>query len=90
MDIPDTFNSIVYATRNPSTLQDLYKNYEVIHGQEDIHPILDSALTRAILNMQPIPNSDIVFTDDRAPIEWMTNSMVLNYVLFGGIEELQQ
>jgi spermidine synthase len=89
MDIPDTFNSIIYATRNPSTLQDLYQNYEVIRGKEDLHPLLDSALTRAIINMQPTPNSDIIFTDDWAPIEWMTNSMVLNYVLFGGIEELQ-
>jgi len=90
MDIPDTFNSIVYATRKPSTLQDLYKNYENLRGKEDFHPLLDSALTRAILNLQPNPDSDIVFTDDRAPIEWLTNSMVLNYVLFGGIEELQQ
>ena len=89
MDIPDTFNSIVYATRNPSTLQDLYQNYELIQNEEDLHPLLDSALTRAILNMQPTPNTELVFTDDRAPIEWMTNSMVLNYVLFGGIEDLQ-
>jgi hypothetical protein len=29
-----------------------------------------------------------VFTDDRAPIEWITNNMVLNFVLSGDVEAL--
>jgi hypothetical protein len=29
-----------------------------------------------------------VYTDDWSPIEWVTNSMVLNYVLFGDLEEI--
>ena len=29
------------------------------------------------------PDSQVVYTDDWSPIEWITNGMVLNYVLTG-------
>jgi hypothetical protein len=32
----------------------------------------------------------VVYTDDRAPIEWITNDMVLSYVLFGDMESLTE
>ena len=96
MDIPDTFNSIVYATKQPTTIEDLYQNYQALDERDDVHPILMSALQKAILNMQPNPcegsnplQGCVVFTDDWAPIEWITNSLVLNYVLFSGMEEVQ-
>jgi len=100
MDIPDTFNSIVYATKQPTTVDDLYQNYQALvernEKHEDVHPILINALQRAIMNMQPNPcegsspvQGCVVFTDDWAPIEWITNSLVLNYVLFSGMEEVQ-
>jgi hypothetical protein len=31
----------------------------------------------------------MVFTDDRAPIEWLTNSLILNFLLDSGTETLQ-
>jgi spermidine synthase len=96
MDIPETFNSIVYATMQPTTEDDLYQNYQMLIEREDANPILVSAVQKAIINMQlnpceaPEPSTDcVVFTDDWAPIEWITNSLVLNYVLFSGMEEIQ-
>ncbi|MFC1997519.1 spermidine synthase [Chloroflexota bacterium] len=101
MDIPDTFNSIVYATRQPTTVEDLYQNYQVLLDQDGVNPILLSAVQKAIVNLQPNPcdggstflsdpsQGCVVFTDDWAPIEWITNSLVLNYVLFSGMEEIQ-
>jgi predicted membrane-bound spermidine synthase len=96
MDIPDTFNSIVYATKQSTTIDDLYQNYQTLLERDDIHPILTSAVEKAITNLQPNPCSGteptqdcVVFTDDWAPIEWITNSLVLNYVLFSGMEEIQ-
>jgi hypothetical protein len=101
MDIPDTFNSIVYATRQPTTENDLYQNYEALVQREDVNPILIGAVQKAIINMQPNPCEGsggidrasspgcVVFTDDWSPIEWITNSLVLNYVLFSGMEEIQ-
>ncbi len=96
MDVPDTFNSILYATRQPTSLKDVYENYSALVEREDIHPILQESVQRAILNLQPNPCQGqkpspdcLVFSDDWAPIEWITNSLVLNYVLFSGMEEIQ-
>ena len=96
MDIPDTFNSIIYATRQPTTIDDLYQNYQALELRKEQFPILFAAVQKAVVNLQPNPcrpsepSADcIVFTDDWAPIEWITNSLVLNYVLFSGMEEIQ-
>jgi spermidine synthase len=89
MDIPDTFNSIIYATLHPSSINDLHRNYTALENIDSVNPLLVEAIHRAIVNMQPLPKTEMVFTDDLAPIEWLTNSMVLKYVLFGGIKELQ-
>jgi hypothetical protein len=48
-----------------------------------------AAIERAIVNLQPLPKTDVVFTDDKAPIEWITNNMVIHYILFGDMESLQ-
>jgi len=89
MDIPDTFNSIIYATAQPTEITDLYRNYVDLQARTDVHPLLNEAIQRLIVYQQPAPHSQTVFTDDKAPIEWITNNMVLNFVLFGGMEDLQ-
>jgi spermidine synthase len=89
MDVPATFNSIIYATKQPTSVDDLNLNYTLLSNREGIQPLLVEAVQRAIVYQQPTPESEIVFTDDRAPIEWITNSLVLNYVLFSGMEEIQ-
>jgi hypothetical protein len=48
-----------------------------------------TALERTIVNQQATPKNGRVFTDDNAPIEWITNNMVLNYVFFGDMESLR-
>jgi len=89
MDIPGTFNSIIYATVQHTHKENLIKNYDHILERGDLHPILEQAVARTIINLKPLPETEIVFTDDLAPIEWLTNSMILRYVIDGGLEELQ-
>jgi hypothetical protein len=89
MDVPGSFNSMVYATVQASQLTDLYANFDNLLKRGDGHPLLLESLYRTVYYMQPTPDSDIVYTDDWAPIEWLTNEMVLNFVLFGDMEELQ-
>jgi hypothetical protein len=40
-------------------------------------------------NLQPPPPAGKVFTDDDAPVEWITNSMILDFFISGDMEELQ-
>lgn len=89
MDLPGTFNSIIYATVQPTEITHLYRNYVALQAEGDIHPLLQQAIERLVVYQQPTPDSTLVFSDDLAPIEWITNNMVLNYILFGGMEELQ-
>jgi spermidine synthase len=89
MDVPNTFNTIIYATVQPTALENLYANLVHLSQQEDTHPLLLEAMQLAALNMQPVPEGGTVFTDDLAPIEWITNNMVLRFVLFGDKEVLQ-
>jgi hypothetical protein len=40
-------------------------------------------------NLQPAPQQTTVFTDDLNPIEWLTNNLILNFLLTGGAETMQ-
>jgi spermidine synthase len=89
MDVPDTFNSIIYATMQPTNPDNLYINYVDLSGRADVHPLLIDALQTAALNMQPLPETTTILTDDLAPVEWITNNMVLRFLMFGDMEILQ-
>ena len=89
MDVPETFNSIIYATKQTTSADNLYTNLFELLERPDIHPLLIEALEITALNLQPTPESKTVFTDDLAPIEWITNNMVLRFMLYGDMEVLQ-
>jgi hypothetical protein len=90
MDVPGSFNSIIYATRQPTQIENLYSNLASLYSQPEVHPLLVRALERVVVNLQPTPVSQTVYTDDWSPIEWITNRMVLSYVLFGDLENLPE
>ncbi|MFC2065332.1 spermidine synthase [Chloroflexota bacterium] len=89
MDIPGTFNSIIYATRNPTTKEGLNENMVLFSTDSAIDQLLTTSMYYAWINLQPNPASRIVYTDDKAPIEWITNDMVLKYILFGQKDPFQ-
>jgi spermidine synthase len=89
MDVPDTFNSIIYATNQTTKADNLFINLFQLLERQDVHPLLVEALKVTALNLTPTPETDKVFTDDLAPIEWITNNMVLRFMLFGDMEVLQ-
>jgi hypothetical protein len=89
MDVPGSFNSIIYASAQPTSLDNFYNNLIYLYTRPDAHPLLVEALEMFVEYQQPTPSSSTVYTDDLAPIEWITNSMVLNYVLFGDMESLK-
>ncbi|HLE72653.1 MAG TPA: fused MFS/spermidine synthase, partial [Anaerolineales bacterium] len=89
MDIPNTFNSMVYATRQPTSFANLQANYERLQGLGGVHPLLLASIERTLDNQRETPDSGMVLTDERAPIEWIINTMVLNFLMSDGVEELQ-
>jgi predicted membrane-bound spermidine synthase len=89
MDLPDSFNSIVYASKQPTSKEDLMRNFNVLSTRGDVHPLLLTAMSSTILHLQPGYETTQVFTDDKAPIEWMTNNLIVNFLLHGDMEGLQ-
>ena len=89
MDIPNTLNSIVYASKQPTSADTLFANYNTLDARGDVHPVLLTAMSSTIVNMQLGYESTQVFTDEIAPIEWLTNNLIVNFLLHGDVESLQ-
>lgn len=91
MDIPNTMNSILYATVQVTGFNNLLNNYSALLQQPSTHPLLLEAMRITIENIQPNPTIDpkLVFTDDRSAIEWITNKMVVGFVLSNQVEILK-
>jgi spermidine synthase len=87
VDVPQTFNSILYATVQPTQNENFFNNLAYLMGQGNIHPLLIETAKTAATNLQPAPAAGPVFTDDRAPVEWITNDMIFRFLLSG--EKLQ-
>ncbi len=89
MDLPGTFNSMVFATRQPTSAANLYRNYQTLAADPNAPRLLLEAASVTVANMQPTPEGGMVFTDDLAPIEWITNNMILAFILGGGVETMK-
>ncbi|KPL80833.1 hypothetical protein ADN00_01190 [Ornatilinea apprima] len=90
VDIPGSFNSILFATVQPTAPENLAANYlNLIQQDSSANPLLLRSIEVAAAQLQPQPQVSLVFTDDKAPIEWMTNNMVIQFLLSGNKEMLQ-
>lgn len=81
MDLPYSYNSMIYATVQPTRAENLSQNYQSLLQEPQPSSTLLRAQELAIANLRPVPVGGQTFTDDKAPIEWITNNMVLEYVL---------
>jgi len=77
--VPDTFNAIVVATVQPSDAANLQANYANL---ENIR--LQTMVKRAEENLIEVTPAPPIFTDDQAPIEQLTNDLILKFILFKG------
>jgi spermidine synthase len=87
VDVPRTFNSILFATVQDTSAENLQKNLAYLQSLGDANPLLVETVKTAAASLQPAPAPGLVFSDDRAPVEWITNDMILRFVLSG--EKLQ-
>jgi hypothetical protein len=86
VDIPNTFNSLVFATKQPTEAANLLANAQALPPGSP--PLLTNILPLAHDNLQPLGRSDVIFTDDHAPVEGIVHSLVLEYILVGGTEDI--
>ncbi|MBM4427429.1 MAG: spermine synthase [Chloroflexi bacterium] len=89
MDIPGSLNTMIFATKQPTTRENFADNMIRLAQDTSLDPVLVTTMASTFTNLQPGYQTTTVFTDDLAPIEWIVNDMVVNFVIDGGLEFLQ-
>lgn len=86
IDVPGSLNTILVATVQPTRWENLQQNLAQL--DEAVDPLLRVALQTAVTNYVPNQPSDVIFTDERAPVETIIDSLVLRYLLSEGVAGL--
>lgn len=86
MDVPNSFNTILVATNLPTDSASLAANTDNL--PTEAHAILQSTLALGVSSQVTTSPSNLVFTDDHAPVENLVDSLVLNFLLAGGADQL--
>lgn len=89
MDIPGTLNTMIFATKQPTTAESFSANMVRLAQDPTLNPLLVTTMTTTFTNLKPGYETTTIFTDDLAPIEWIVNDMVVSFVLQGGLEFLE-
>jgi spermidine synthase len=87
MDVPQSFNTILVATVQETTPFNLSANLAELSADASL--LLRQTLELAVNRLVPIHASAVVFTDDRAPVESLVDSLVINFLLEGGADQLR-
>ena len=86
IDVPRSLNTILIATMEPTDASNLLNNSAALSGDTD--PLLKEVLQTAVTNLAPLSPSALIFTDERAPVETLIDSLVIRYVLREGVSGL--
>jgi predicted membrane-bound spermidine synthase len=89
MDIPGSFNSMLFAGVKPISPEYLTANFDSLLATPESNMLLLESMQLTLANLQPDPPAASVFTDDLAPIEGITNNMIVKFLLAGEVELLK-
>ncbi len=82
IDVPGSLNTILVATVQSTSPDFLQENLRQLDA--DVDPLLRGVLETAVSNRVPVTPSDVIFTDERAPVETIVDSLVIRYLLEEG------
>jgi spermidine synthase len=82
IDVPGALNTILVATVQPTTAENLRANLEQLDPGAD--PLLREALEMAVTHLVPTVAGEVIFTDERAPVETIIDSLVIRFLLEEG------
>jgi spermidine synthase len=82
IDVPGSLNTILVATNQPTSPENIAQNLAKLDPAVD--PLLRAAVETANNNLVPATASDVIFTDERAPVETIVDTLVLRYLLAEG------
>jgi spermidine synthase len=86
IDVPYSYNTIIVATNQPTEPDYLAQNLSHL---PDHQIALRSILNMANTSLVDLGESETQFLDDRAPIETLVDSLVLNVLLYENLDEFR-
>jgi spermidine synthase len=89
VDLPGSLNTMIFATKQKTIPENFAVNLAALSQDPGAHPLLIHTMQMTFANLQTGYEPTLVFTDDRAPIEWIVNDMVIRFILEGGTSNLQ-
>jgi len=89
VDIPGSLNTMIFATKQKTTPEDFAANLLALSNDPSVNPLLIHTMQVAFSSLKSGYQKATVFTDDRAPIEWIVNDMVIRFIIGGGTQYLQ-
>ena len=85
-DLPDSYNTILFAARNPLASWGAFERNLNRLNTPGGSPALAQIMKITLDGKAETRFGDTIFTDDKAPIELMTNRLVINFLLEGDKE----
>ncbi len=82
LDIPGSLNTILVATVQPTDPANAALHLAQL--PPEAHPLLRAAIQTAVQNVVPTRASEVIFTDERAPVETIIDALVIRYLLEEG------
>ncbi len=89
MDVPGTLNTVLFAAKHPQAHPRYLAHHAVALKAQGAAPLLVQAVENAARYPAPDFGPGPVLTDDRAPVEWLTNSLVLRFAWETGRQWLE-
>jgi spermidine synthase len=87
LEVPNSLNTILVATRQPSQAENLLANWRALDAQA--YPLLYQVLYDAANALRPTETLPLLLTDDRAPIETLVNAMTLRLLFSPDLNQLE-
>ena len=81
MDVPQSFNTILVATKSHTNADSLAQNLAGL--PQSASPVLRDALALGVASLVPTIAGETVFTDDHAPVERLVDSLLQDFLLSG-------
>jgi hypothetical protein len=76
-NVPGTFNTEIMATMQPTSLSNFQENLSRFSPNSTMGAVASEVLPVASVGHS---NGGLVFSDDKAPVEQLTDQLLLNYI----------
>ncbi len=74
--VPGTFNAEIMATKHPTNLTTFQQNLRALAPDSLLGQVAQEVLPQASIGR---PDGGLIFTDDRAPVEQLTDDLLISY-----------